>query len=157
MTDNDFTEHQVPESTGPVVPDTEANERIETELEVRLPTEVGERVDTEAEMVFNRDPDTPAKMLPLNHAQKVLDKEAIIGQIVEQIAEESEEIFEPVKNVNRRSSEQHTDVSHLLKVNMCYTSAYVSCYAFGVWYYAFALCGNTQTTTIFEAKLGWSE
>ena len=40
---------------------------------------------------------------------------------------------------------------------MCYVTAYVACWSIGVWYYAFTLFGNTQTTTIFEAKMGWTK
>ena len=48
-------------------------------------------------------------------------------------------------------------MSHLLKVNMCYAMSYVACYAIGVWYTTFSLTGNSQTTTVFEAKFGWDE
>ena len=51
----------------------------------------------------------------------------------------------------------HIDVSHLLKVNLGYVISYVLCNGIGVFYSSFALAGNTQTTTIFEAKFGWSE
>ena len=40
---------------------------------------------------------------------------------------------------------------------MGYALAYASCYALGVFYTGFALSGNAQTTTIFEAKFGWDE
>ena len=70
-------------------------------------------------------------------------------------------IFEPIskdarKRIVRQASER-VDVSHLLKVNKGYATAYVACWSFGVCYYAFALFGNTQTTTIFEAKMGWTK
>ena len=40
---------------------------------------------------------------------------------------------------------------------MGYVFAYVSCYAFGVLYTTFALAGNAQTTSVFEAKFNWDE
>ena len=68
------------------------------------------------------------------------------------------ELFKPVaKKVLRRKSSERIDVSHLLKVNMCYAMSYVACYAIGVWLTTFAVAGNSQTTTIFEAKFGWTE
>ena len=40
---------------------------------------------------------------------------------------------------------------------MGYTMCYVLCHALGVFYISFALAGNAQTTTVFEAKFGWNE
>ena len=36
-------------------------------------------------------------------------------------------------------------------------ASYVLCYAIGVNYTTFALAGNAQTTTVFEAKFGWTK
>ena len=40
---------------------------------------------------------------------------------------------------------------------MGYMTAYVACYALGVWYTTFALTGNSQTTDIFKAKFEWDK
>ena len=40
---------------------------------------------------------------------------------------------------------------------MGYSMAYVLCHAPGVLNLTFALAGNAQTTTVFEAKFGWNE
>ena len=45
----------------------------------------------------------------------------------------------------------------MLTVNMGYILAYVFSYGLGVWQCAFALAGNVYTSTIFEAKFGWTE
>ena len=49
------------------------------------------------------------------------------------------------------------DVSKLLDVNMGYIVAYVACYSLSVWQSTWTLVGNSQTTTVFEIKFGWSE
>ena len=59
------------------------------------------------------------------------------------------------RTIKRQSSER-VDVSHLIEVNMGYTICYVLCYALGVNYTTFAMAGNAQTTTVFEAKFGWN-
>ena len=69
---------------------------------------------------------------------------------------DEKEVFGPRKVLKQQSSER-TDVSHLLKVNMCYAMSYFMMYGLGVWYTAFVLGGNGQTTQIFEAKFGWTE
>ena len=40
---------------------------------------------------------------------------------------------------------------------MCYTMSYVFCYALGIMHVAWAMTGNAQTTTVFEAKFGWNK
>ena len=40
---------------------------------------------------------------------------------------------------------------------MGYVISYVLCNGIGVFHTSFCLAGNAQTTTIFEAKFGWSE
>ena len=40
---------------------------------------------------------------------------------------------------------------------MGYIFAYVGCYAFGVLYTTFALIGNSQTASVFQAKFGWTD
>ena len=45
----------------------------------------------------------------------------------------------------------------MLKVNLGYVISYVLCNGIGVFYSSFSLAGNAQTTTIFEAKFGWSK
>ena len=42
-------------------------------------------------------------------------------------------------------------------MNLSYTIPYVLCHAFGCFYNSFAVAGNSQTTTIFQAKFGWTE
>ena len=82
----------------------------------------------------------------------------MVADVDEDDAVMEPEIFKPVaKKVLRRSSSERVDVSHLLQVNMCYAMSYVACYAIGVWHTTFALAGNSQTTSIFEAKFGWNE
>ena len=70
--------------------------------------------------------------------------------------EEEDMMFEPRKILKKASSERH-DVSHLLKVNMCYALPYMLMYGLGTWYCAFAISGNGATTSVFEAKFGWTE
>ena len=96
--------------------------------------------------------------------EKIAEELDALDQIECRVPEDSNDdsdvIFEPISNARKRivrQASERIDVSNLLKVNKGYVTGYVLCWAFGVWYYAFALCGNTQTTTIFEAKMGWTK
>ena len=55
------------------------------------------------------------------------------------------------------SSVERRDVSDLLDVNMGYLTCNALCWGFGTWHTTFALAGNVSTTSIFEAKFGWSK
>ena len=55
------------------------------------------------------------------------------------------------------SSTGKRDVSDLLDVNIGYLVWFTLTWGLGTWHCTFALAGNTNTTTIFEAKFGWDK
>ena len=93
-------------------------------------------------------------------AEEVDALDQVDCKVPEDSNKDSDVIFEPKSKASKRIVRQASecvDVSNLLKINKGYVTGYVVCWAIGVWYYSFALCGNTQTTTIFEAKMGWTK
>ena len=40
---------------------------------------------------------------------------------------------------------------------MCYVVPYITVCVFGLWHTSWANSGNSQTTPIFKAKLGWND
>ena len=130
-------------------------------------------IDTQRSFA-TQEPESPASATALLRMQKSDSKASPLEQIAEELGaldqidckvpdesnDDSDVIFEPRSKARKRIVRQASecvDVSHLLKINKGYVTAYIACWALGVWYYAFALCGNTQTTTIFEAKMGWTK
>ena len=70
--------------------------------------------------------------------------------------EEEPELFKPhQRTIDRQQPSQSG--SKLLSVNLSYIIPYVLCHALGVFYSSFSVAGNSQTTTIFQAKFGWTE
>ena len=121
-----------------------------------------------------QEPESPASATALLRTPKLVQGASTLEQIAEELDaldqidckvpddsnENSDVIFEPISKARKRivrQASERIDGSNLLKINKGYVTGYVACWAIGVWYYSFALCGNTQTTTIFEAKMGWTK
>ena len=76
---------------------------------------------------------------------------------VDEVNEEPE-LFKPQhKRIDRKQSSLRVDASSLLSVKLSYIIPYVLFHALGVFHSSFSTAGNAQTTTIFQAKFGWTE
>ena len=130
-------------------------------------------IDTQRSFA-TQEPESPASATALLRTPKLKSGASALEQIAEELdaldkieckepddsKDDLDVVFKPKSKARKRIVRQASelvDVSNLLRINKGYVTGYVSCWAIGVWYYAFALGGNTQTTTIFEAKMGWTE
>ena len=61
------------------------------------------------------------------------------------------------EDASLKKAEKVIDSSDKLTVNMPYVIAYTTVYGIGTFQCAWCISGNSQTTKVFEAKLGWDK